>query len=88
MTATVEQQPGCLPPGFTRESFLTIAEFCTYQRIHEATFRRWVQAGKVPGYRVATKRIHVGTFQDFTASNPSPRARQHSAGGRHPLSVA
>lgn len=83
-----EQTPGCLPPGFTRDSFLTIAEFCTYQRITPGTFCSWVNKGLVPGYRVATKRIHVGTFQDLTASNPSPRARKHSAGGRHPLSVA
>ncbi len=88
MSATTEQQPGCLPPGFTRDSFLTIREFCTYQRIHPNTFSVWVKAGKVPGYRVATKRIHVGTFQDFTASNPSPRARKCSAGSRHPLPVA
>lgn len=90
MTATVPvaQIPGCLPDGYDRNSCLTIAQFCTYQQIHPTTFCAWVKRGKVPGYRVATRRIHVGTFQDFTASNPSPRARKRSAGNQHPLPVA
>lgn len=84
MTDTI-QQPGCLPPGFDRESFLNIKEFCIWQRIHPATFSQWVARGKVPGYRAANRRIHVGTFLD---NQPSPRALKHSAGGRHPLPVA
>ena len=58
------QLPGCLPPGATIDSMLTVKEFSIYARQAERTVENNIRAEVIPAVRVGRKEplIHVRTF--------------------------
>ena len=60
--ATIPQKPGCLPEGYTEDSFLTLTQFALWKQISLKTARR--RAPITPGlgrYSRQDMRIHVKT---------------------------
>ena len=58
------QQPGCLPPGFGDQSFLTVQEWAIWRRIAPSTAERQARdlrrRGVIP--RKGVPQIHVATY--------------------------